>query len=115
MSYQTLTELQWQLLEPLFPTPAKRGRGKPHTPWRGVLNAILFVLTTGNKWGALPKTEEFASKSAANRWYREWEKSGKLEEILATYKSFQEISDIIPPQKRNRTKAETLIEMAVIV
>lgn len=83
MNYQTLTDLQWQVLEPLFPKPEKRGRGKPHTPWRKVLNAILYVLCTKTKWEALPKTEEFASKSASHRWFKIWKKNGFLNEILA--------------------------------
>ncbi len=82
MNHQTLTDLQWQVLEPFFPNPVKRGRGKPHTSWRKVLNSILYVLSTKSKWEALPKGEEFASKSAAHRWYKIWKKNGFLEQIL---------------------------------
>ena len=82
MNYQALTDLQWQVLEPLFPNPVKRGRGKPHTAWRMVLNAILFVLSTRTKWEALPKHPDFASKSAAHRWYKIWKANGFLDEVL---------------------------------
>ena len=86
MDYQTLTDLQWQILEPFFPNPVKRGRGKPHTAWRMVLNAILFVLSSRTKWEALPKHPEFASKSAAHRWYKIWKASGFLDEVLGKLK-----------------------------
>ena len=83
MNYQELTDSQWLALEPLFPTPLKRGRGKPHTAWRKVLNSILFILVTGSKWDVLPKGEGYASKSASNRWYKVWKKDGFLDQILA--------------------------------
>lgn len=83
MNYQELTDLQWQVLEPLFPKPVKRGRGKPHTPWKKVMNSILYVLCTKSKWEALPKSDEFASKSASHRWYKIWKKNGFLNEVLS--------------------------------
>ncbi len=89
MNDQFLTDLQWQVLEPLFPTPLKRGRGKPHTAWRKVLNSILYVLCTKSKWEALPKEEAFASKSAAHRWFKIWKKSGFLDQVLS---KLQELS-----------------------
>lgn len=89
MQNQPLTDLQWQVLEPLFPNPVKRGRGKPHTAWRKVLNSILYVLCTKSKWEALPKDEAFASKSASHRWFKIWKKTGFLDQILS---KLQELS-----------------------
>jgi len=83
--YQPLTNEQWALLEPLFPKPAKRGRGKPHAPWRNVVNSILYVLDVGSKWHLLPKQGEnpqFVAKSIAHRWFLLWEGSGLLSQIL---------------------------------
>lgn len=103
MNYQALTDLQWQLIEPLFPKPEKRGRGKPHTSWRKVINSILYVLATKTKWEALPKTEEFASKSAAHRWYKVWKSSGLLDEVLMKLKELSGLtSDLKFPKTRNR-------------
>lgn len=103
MNYQELTDLQWQVLEPLFPKLAKRGRGKPHTPWRAVLNSILFILTTRVKWEALPKTPEYASKSAAHRWYKTWKASGFLDEIIGKLKDLSMLaSEIKFPKTRTR-------------
>lgn len=104
-TYEPLTELQWQLFEPLFPKIIKRTRGKPHTPWRQVLNSILFVLLTKAKWGSLPTTPDFASKSSAHRWFAVWEKTGLLQEIVDTYKRLNSmVSDVMLPKKRNRCK-----------
>jgi transposase len=88
MSYKELTDLQWQVLEPLFPNPIKRGRGKPHVAWRKVLNSIFFVLETPSKWDSLPVHPEFASKSAAHRWYKAWQRDGFLDQILTKLRDF---------------------------
>ncbi len=101
MSYQPLTDLQWQVLEALFPNPAKRGRGKPHTAWRKVLNSILYVLCTKTKWESLPKEGEFASKSAAHRWFKIWRKSGLLDQVLA---KLQELSALVSDLKFPATR-----------
>ena len=102
-NYQLLTDLQWQILEPFFPIPIKRGRGKPHTPWRKVINSILFVLATKTKWEALPKEEHFASKSAAHRWFKIWTKSGLLDQMLAKLQELQMLaSELKFPSTRVR-------------
>lgn len=80
--FTPLSDLQWLLLEPHFPNPVKRGRGKPHTPWRNVVNTVLYIRLTNTKWASAPKGPEWASKSAAHRWMKEWEKSGLLNQIL---------------------------------
>ncbi|MBI5272959.1 MAG: transposase [Chlamydiia bacterium] len=102
--YEPLTDLQWQLLEPLFPNPPKRSRGKPHTPWRAVVNSILLVLMTKSKWTAIPEQPDFATKSAAHRWFSTWEKTGFLDELLATYSRMTSLAaDIKLPPRRNRS------------
>ena len=109
--FQSLTDAQWAELEPLFTAPVKRGRGKPHAPWRAVLNSVLAILLTGIKWGALPKTEQFASKSASHRWFIEWDKNGLLVKVLDTLRgsgSFN-ASLIFTPRRRNRAPAPVAV------
>jgi hypothetical protein len=36
--------LEWKLFEDLFPEPEKRGKGMPHSPFRFVLNTLLYIL-----------------------------------------------------------------------
>lgn len=115
--YEPLTDQQWLLLEPLFPRLEKRGRGKPHTPWRGVLNSILFVLTTGSKWSALPKTPDFASKSASHRWFVLWDKNGVIDQILSLLNQFApEAHEFSFPLRRQRgpKAVEQPLEMATV-
>lgn len=105
--YNPITDEQWALLEPLFVEPAKRGRGKPHLSWRLVLNSIFFVLFTGSKWAMLPKTPEFASKSASHRWYLIWDKNGFLQQILEAMKGFNHnigAAMKFPPKRQRRPR-----------
>jgi transposase len=107
--FQSLTDEQWALLEPLFTTPVKRGRGKPHAPWRTVVNSILVVLLTGIKWAGLPKLKEFASKSASHRWFVEWDKNGFLNQILTVLREAPSLnaSLVFVPKRRVRTPSVT--------
>ncbi len=113
--FQPLTDLQWHLLEPLFPVPVKRGRGKPHTPWRCVVNAILFVLVSGGKWDSLPKEATFSSKSAAHRWYKAWRASGLLDQILGKLREFSAMAaGLTFPKHRNRTPKPIVPQQAAV-
>ena len=49
-----LTDAEWGLIEPLIP-PAKRGGGKRSVDLRAVVDGLLYVLSTGCQWRALPK------------------------------------------------------------
>jgi transposase len=113
MSFQILTDFQWQTLEPLFPAPIKRGRGKPHTAWREVMNSILYVLTTpGAKWTTLPKGDGFASKSAAHRWYKVWRETGLLEQVLAKLEGTIPSALKFPPARQRKKREELVVESA---
>lgn len=92
--FSPLTDAEWQKVAPFFPTPVKRGRGKPHSPWRTVVNTVLYIHLTKTKWACVPRGSEWASKSAAHRWMKEWEKSGLLGQILSALE--QEEVDFSP-------------------
>ena len=86
--FQPLADLHWQMLAPLFPSLTKRGKGKPHTPWRKVLNTVLFVHFTNSKWANVPVGAEWASRSAAHRWMLAWKQSGLFDQILGRIADF---------------------------
>ncbi len=58
---------------------SSRSRGRPHVPFRYVLNSLLYILITGCRWCDLPQGEIWASKSAAHRWLKRWQKDGTFE------------------------------------
>src|SRR5262249_60483458 len=49
-----LTDDEWAHVEPLIP-PAKRGGNKRHVEGREVMNGIMYILSTGCQWRAIPK------------------------------------------------------------
>src|SRR5260370_40611017 len=49
-----LTDDEWPHVEPLIP-PAKRGGNKRHVEVREVMNGIMYILSTGCQWRAIPK------------------------------------------------------------
>ncbi len=53
----------------------------PHVPFRYVLNSLLYILITGCRWCDLPQGEIWASKSAAHRWLKRWQKDGTFEHL----------------------------------
>ena len=48
----SLTDAQWEYVEPMLPKPAKRGR--PPTDPRQVIDAIFYVVKGGIPWRYLP-------------------------------------------------------------
>lgn len=113
-SFEAITDEQWRSLENLFPQEVKRKRGKPHAPWRGIVNSILFILLTGNKWGALPIGFPFVTKSVAHRWFIIWGKSGLLQELLNRFTSVIKIdqAQIKLPRRRHRNPKPKIGESA---
>ncbi len=73
-----LTDEEWSLVQPLIP-PAKRGGRKREVDEREVLNGILYVLSTGCQWRALPK--DLPSRSTVWAYLDLWSYDGTLERI----------------------------------
>jgi transposase len=67
-----VTDEEWALVEPHLPTARRVDR-------REVLNAILYVLTTGCQWRQLPK--DFPPKSTVHDYFVEWHCDGILTRI----------------------------------
>ena len=64
-----VTDDEWALIEPHLPPERNRSR-------REILNAILYVLTTGCQWRQLPK--DLPPKSTVHDYFVEWQCDGTL-------------------------------------
>lgn len=73
-----LTDSEWALVEPLIP-PAKRGGRKREVDVREVLNGLLYVLSTGCQWRAVPK--DLPPKSTLFSYFDLWKWDGTLGRI----------------------------------
>jgi transposase len=73
-----LTDAEWAVLEPLIP-PAKRGGRRRSVNLREVVNGILYVLSTGCQWRALPK--DLPPRSTVNEYFGLWSWDGTIRQI----------------------------------
>ena len=73
-----LTDDEWGLVEPLIP-PGKTGGGKRRVNMREVVNGLLYILSTGCQWRAIPK--DLPPKSSVYDYFDLWTDDGTLERI----------------------------------
>lgn len=73
-----LTDEEWVLIRPLIPR-AKRGGNKRTVDVRAVVNGVMYVLSTGCQWAALPK--DLPLRSTVNDYFRRWDWDGTLARI----------------------------------
>ena len=73
-----LTDAEWALIGPLIP-PAKRGGNKRTVNVREVVNGLMYVLSTGCQWAALPK--DLPPRSTVNGYFCRWDHDGTLDLI----------------------------------
>ena len=68
-----MTDGEWALIEPFLP-PARR-HGRPRTTdLREVVNAVLYIATSGCQWRMPPR--EFPPVSTVQRYFYDWRDSG---------------------------------------
>jgi transposase len=73
-----LTDREWALLEPHMPTPCRRGRRRK-TDLRDVVDALVYMATTGCQWRML--ATEFPPYSTVQGYFYAWRDNGLLEGI----------------------------------
>jgi transposase len=73
-----LTDEEWTHVEPLIP-PAKRGGNKRRVDLREVVNGLLYVLSTGCQWRAIPK--DLPPRSTVYAYFDLWDWDGTLDRI----------------------------------
>ncbi|MGC2967797.1 transposase [Paraburkholderia aspalathi] len=75
----SLTDDEWTRVRHLFPERAST-RGRPPKDVRPILDAILWVCRTGEKWHRLPPG--FASQQTCYLKYMAWKNNGTLQAVL---------------------------------
>ena len=86
-----LTDAEWQLVKLLIP-PGKPGGGKRTVIMREVVNGLMYVLSTGCQWRAMPK--DLPPKSTVYDYFDLWTYDGTLQRIHhALYEQCREQSE----------------------
>ena len=70
-----VTDAEWAQIEPLIP-PARRGGNKRHVNVREVVNGLMYVLSTGCQWRAIPK--DLPPRSTVHSYLELWNWDGTL-------------------------------------
>jgi transposase len=73
-----LTDDEWALVKPLIP-PAKRGGNRRHVDEREIVNALMYILSTGCQWRALPK--DLPARSTVHDYFDLWGWDGTLDRL----------------------------------
>ena len=76
-----LTDREWSLIEPLIP-PARRGGNRRTVVVRDVVDGVMYILSTGCQWSALPK--DLPPRSTVNDYFRRWDGDGTLDRVHHT-------------------------------
>jgi transposase len=78
-----LSDANWDRVKHLFPesgSPVPRGPGRPRRSVRGILDAILWIEQTGDKWHRLPLT--FPPPQTCYAKYLAWRRTGRLQVVV---------------------------------
>ena len=73
-----LTDAEWAHVEPLIP-PARRGGNRRHVVEREVVNGLMYILSTGCQWRAIPK--DLPARSTLYDYFDLWSYDGTLDRL----------------------------------
>jgi transposase len=73
-----LTDEEWALVRPKIPR-AKRGGNKRSVDERAVVNGLMYVLSTGCQWRAIPK--DLPPRGTVNHSFCRWQHDGTLDRL----------------------------------
>ena len=71
-----MTDREWAVIEPFMPPRKRTGRPRT-TDLRDVMNAILYMASTGCQWTKPPN--DFPPPSTVRRYFYDWRANGLLE------------------------------------
>lgn len=97
-----LTDLEWELIEPLMPGPQKLGR-PPRYEKRAVLNAIFYVVRSGCSWRMLPR--DLPPWRIVYYYFMTWRQDGLWEVLHETLRDCARLA--LAKKKRRPLRSST--------
>jgi len=73
-----LTDAEWEVVQPVIMDSKSKTSPGPER-MRDILNGVLYVLSTGCQWRALPK--DLPPRSTAHGWFVRWHCDGVLDRL----------------------------------
>ena len=75
-----ISDVEWDLIEPMIPAERKRKRGKKRkVDMREVVNAIFYILRAGCSWRMMP--HDLPPWQTVYSYFRRWERKGIWQKI----------------------------------
>jgi putative transposase len=91
-----LSDKEWEIIEPIIPTPqTNRGRKRTHS-YREILNAIFYLLRSGCAWRMLP--HDFPPWKTIYHYFSLWREDGTWERINAELRIELRVADGREPE-----------------
>jgi transposase len=96
MSFDELSNEEWMLVAPLVAEGEIREhrRGRPRAHPRTIVNAVLWILTTGETWSKLPS--QYPTVPTCRRRFNDWQMDGTLIEMVTRLASRGRSFAIVP-------------------
>jgi transposase len=85
MPFDQLTDEEWGRVAYLFPVEDKCRFGRPRRDPRDLLNAILWVVTQGERWHRIPVA--MPPSQTCYIKYLQWKRDGTLEKVFTVLES----------------------------
>ena len=80
LKFHQIPDALWGRIDLVLPVYKRSSKGgRPRLPMRNVVGGILYVLSTGCQWKAMP--EQFGSGSAIHDYFQEWVNLGVFEQL----------------------------------
>lgn len=73
-----LTDAEWAHVAPVI-LPARRGGNRRHVDERAVVNGLMYILSTGCQWRAIPK--DLPARSTLYDYFDLWSYDGTLDRL----------------------------------
>jgi putative transposase len=87
----SLTDTEWEILQPLLPHKADTMRGRPvENPRRAIIDGILYILRTGGAWRMMPN--DLPHWKTCYHYFRLWAKLGHWERIHSTLRDMARLA-----------------------
>lgn len=112
MFFDELSNEEWALIAPLVAEAEvrKHRRGRPRAHPRTIVNAVLWILTTGDTWSKLPS--HYPTVPTCRRRFNDWQVDGTLIEMVTRLATRGRSFAIVPsppvaaPQRQTQSAYE---------
>jgi transposase len=75
-----LRDDEWERLRGYFEDGKPKGKGRPRSDQRTMLNGIIWIVRSGAAWRDMP--ERYGAYTTVYGWFKKWEETGLFAKIL---------------------------------